>query len=248
MANGLRGGGSVKAIAHDQIKNFVPCKETTGTDVTAEHGAVIADAALEFVTNGVKFVTDTTSTVTLDTGSWQTLHAGDYIAMFLFKQSGTMNFSIGSLGTGATLQNFHYGGGDSPANRSGAAVGNIGQGGTTEWITPTVPNDALTRLVWKCNYGTNFEVSQTGSGEEVDFSVATTIPTGSETWDDIGDVANFSDKYAMIVPGAAYMELYGIQMVEFKNGFPVDLDARINKTLDLWEAGNKAHFPVYVGE
>lgn len=237
---------SRQQIDYARIKNFVSCRETSGTSVALENGATMDDASLAFITNGVQFVTNTGATSkALTGGSWDVLNAVDFVILVLQRFTGNIyNCQIGNLPPLAAECDLHFGGSTS---WSAGINGDVGLSGVDEWISPAVDRDLIIRQAWKCNYGVDFDVSMTGEGVGVSFQKAVAIPSGA-TWDDIGGNFDFSNQFYTVFSGGATWDLYGIVMVEFPNGFPLDINERINYTFDQWESGNKIHFPVYVDE
>ena len=232
-----------RTLAHSRIKNFVKCTETSGTTIAVENGSTMSqtgDAAFDFIDNGVVFNTDTDNATLGGTGAWDVLDNVAHIALVLFQQDGTVvNTFIGETPQNDDQCNYHFGGGDA-GGWGAAAVGDVGASGSVEW-TGGYNFGEIVRMAWKCNYGTGFDFSATGSGVDVDFAAS------SGTWANIGNVDNFDSEYSVRLNTATFT-LYGMVMVEFPNGFPDDLEERINYTYDQWEAGNKVHFPVYEDE
>jgi len=247
----LKGASVGRTLDHSRIKNFLKCNETSGTKVYLENGKYLEDAALGFTSNlGGGVVFNTNQSITLTGGNWDTINPVDCIMMALFRQDGgTLGLkAVNWIWGNSPQQDYHFGGSTS-GGANGAAVGELGASTTQEVTTGNlIPMEENYRLAWKCSYGEKWEKSVVAAGNDVSFEAPTIIGSEQDDWLSSGSVLDMTNGWIMALTADASMTFHGLVIVEFPNGFPNDIDERINNTFTQWEAGNKVHFPVYEDE
>lgn len=239
---GLTSVAGGRTLAHNRIKNFMKCDKLVGGFPYLENGTFINSGTWTEVSDHGGGVNVEANAILGMTGpGWVDMEVGpDVLFMCAYKinLSFACNFGFGDN----SGPNFHMGGG---ATSNSAVVGLDGTHGGPETVTEQIATNQYVRWCWKGTYGVKWDYSLTTEGTPVDFKLGGTAPPGLDSWDATG-AASFGDDDTMFVyafPGDS-LSLYGMCAVEFPNGFPEDLNDRINWTFDAWEAGNKTHFPL----
>ena len=218
----------VRTLAHDQILNFFPCTETAGTTITSEGGVALSPSTIGFGTSNAVTLKEATPEAPT-AGAFSSFAAGsDMLVMVLINLD---NVTASSLQMGGTQ-------GISMTNDSSLQI--KGVTGTLELAGVQAAATVVTRIIMLYRSGGITKAGTAATGTDVTLHATDFDST------DAGDLTSFTNIYSSNTFGNS-VALYGFQMVEFPSGgmgANADVLAKANATIALWEAGNKAHYPI----
>jgi len=225
--------GTVRAIKHDQILNFLRCDETSGTSFKTEGRVVIPEATLSFPSNGLGI--NVAPNTALTSGTWQAPAAGsDWILMLVIDMADAFAniFTIGHSSSNHQI-----------TVSSDGNLTLVGASGQLDLIDGSPVKQVATRLL--VAFDSDGNVRSGKAAEDTDLVLEEAIYAASVCGDITALDANFSGNTF-----GTKQVVQGFQMVEFPNGLP-PLDEAVKKanwTMDQWLLGNKTYYPLYGDE
>lgn len=219
----------VRTLDHPKILNFFKFDEGAGTSTSAEQGPVLNDVAITWATaNCADLILSDNTAIG---GAWQTPTPGSDWALLMladFVEALPGQLVIGHLTTNHRIS-IVAGTPGSVTVKGTAGTATFGGGPTlgvgTERCLLTYDADGLIDF-WHSAAGV--PLMPNGGG----VSAATA-----------GDVTTL-DAVATIKAFGSRLKFFGLVMVEFPDGLPDDIAAQADRVFEMWEAGNKAHFPL----
>lgn len=243
MKNGASGvGGKFNRAeaywgAGAKILNWMPCDKGEGTAVSVNRfgGASVADASLEWITEGAmtgaRFKTNVGTDTAIAGGSWQIPEAGSDLLILILKRD--VDVGAGPL----YVSNWQFGGASPNCNIHMGGGGTIGPFGLeTNAGEPFLPNvkhgsGIVTRAGLALENGVQWSGSNAPAGTDLVFAGQTNEVVG-----ELDDT--FTDTYQMSLVNR-YFDLFAMVWVEFPTGLPAGFEAKANEIFALWESGTK---------